>query len=171
MRLFFALWPDPHVRDALALAAAAHRSHCRGRPIPARNLHATLAFLGEVAPARVSCLADIAERVAGEPFDLVLDRVGHFRRSRIVYAGPSFVPPALLALASNFAAALGAAGFRLDERAYVPHVTLLRDARAAPLESALAAPLWHVRHIVLAESVSGPGAPVYRQLHRFMLRS
>lgn len=171
MRLFFALWPDERVRAALALTAAECRDRCRGRPIPPANLHATLAFLGEVEPFRLSALVDLAERIALESFEVALDRLGYFRRSRIVYAGPSCVPPPLLALAAAYASALAAGGFRVDERAYAPHVTLLRDARAAPPAAEMAPLLWRVRHIVLVESVRDRDGPVYRPLRRFMLDS
>lgn len=169
MRLFFALWPDDGVRDALALVAAACRTHCRGRPIPAHNLHATLAFLGEVESSRLPELTGLAERITADPFDVVLDRLGYFRRSRIVYAAPSLVPPALSAVAADFASALAATGFRTEGRVYAPHVTLLRDARAAPLGTAIEPLLWRVRHIVLVESVRRRDGPVYMPLHRFIL--
>lgn len=170
MRLFFALWPDAQVRDALAGVAAACREHTRGRVIPAPNLHATLAFLGEVDATRLPALARIVERLAPAPFDLVLDRLGYFRRSRIVYAAPAVVPPVLLRFAAELASALAADGFRIDDRPYTAHVTLLRDARAAPSMSTISIPpMWHVRHIVLAESVRGRVGPVYEPLRRFML--
>lgn len=172
MRLFFALWPDAQVRDALFDAARACHAHSRGRLIPAANLHATLAFLGEVDVSRLPALGALGEQMAPPVFDLALDRLGYFRRSRIVYAGASVTPPALQRLAADCAAALEDAGFRVEDSPYTVHVTLLRDARTAPPANVLTLPqMWHVRHIVLVESVRGREGPVYRPLRRFMLHS
>lgn len=169
MRLFFALWPPAAVRGQLAGAAAACRAQCGGRAVPAPNLHATLAFLGEVPPSRIDALIDLTTRLARPRFDLLLDHVGCFRRARIVYAGASAVAPELAGLAADLAAALADAGFPAERRPYVPHVTLLRDARGAPAAPGFVPVMWHVRHIVLAESVRGASGPVYRDVHRFML--
>ena len=51
MRLFFALWPGDACRAALARAAAPAILAIDGTPVPPRNLHVTLAFLG-VVPGR-----------------------------------------------------------------------------------------------------------------------
>lgn len=169
MRLFFAFWPDEPVRSALRATAQACRVRCGGRASPVANLHATLAFLGEVDAARLPVLERLAAGLAGRGFDLQLDRLGYFRRSRIVYAAPAVIPPALAVLARDMTRSLAAAGLRVDHRDYMPHVTLVRDARTAPDAATTALPLWHVRHIVLVESTRGASAQVYRPLRRFML--
>jgi RNA 2',3'-cyclic 3'-phosphodiesterase len=53
LRLFFALWPGTQEQQALLRASAPAVADSAGRPIPAANLHATLAFLGNVAAARL----------------------------------------------------------------------------------------------------------------------
>ena len=50
-RLFFALWPDPAVRAALA-GVTARLPLPRGRLTPPQNLHVTLVFLGAAAAVR-----------------------------------------------------------------------------------------------------------------------
>lgn len=59
-RLFFALWPNATIRRRLA-------AHCprHGRPVPPQNWHVTLVFLGTLAPAAWTALA---EAVAAERF-------------------------------------------------------------------------------------------------------
>lgn len=170
MRLFFALWPDEDLRRKLAGTGRVCGDACRGRTLPSRNLHLTLAFLGEVHSHRVDALRRIGATLSAPSFELVLDRVGHFPRARIVYAGASTVPPALRALVAQIAAALAVGGFRVEAREFVPHVTLVRDARAAPPTATLDPPLvWQVRHIRLVESVRTPDGQMYRPVSRFIL--
>lgn len=170
MRLFFALWPDDRVRDELAAIGHACSERYRGRVVPARNLHITLAFLGEVDPNRLDALCDIGAALHAPSFSLVFDRVGCFRRSGIVYAGVSSVPAPLVDLDGQVRPALDEAGFRTEARRLVPHVTLIRDARMGlAIEPQCARVMWQVRHIVLVESTRGMNGQVYQPVRRFML--
>ena len=54
MRLFFALWPDADTRERVANAAAALRLTEGARPVPQRNFHLTLAFVGAVISETVA---------------------------------------------------------------------------------------------------------------------
>lgn len=47
-RLFFALWPPDDLRQRLDEQAHQFPVEGRARRVPARNLHVTLAFIGEV---------------------------------------------------------------------------------------------------------------------------
>ena len=67
LRLFFALWPAAGEQQALAQASAGAVAGSGGRPIPAGNLHVTLAFLGNVAAARLPQLHALALQLAGQP--------------------------------------------------------------------------------------------------------
>jgi RNA 2',3'-cyclic 3'-phosphodiesterase len=169
MRLFFALWPDAPVRAALARWSASCRVSCHGRATRTDNLHATLAFLGEVDPARLPALVRIGCELQAVAFDICLDRVAYWPRNRIVYAGASQPPSALSALARALTTRLSTVGHRIDQRPYELHVTLLRDARSSPRAMAIDPLLWRVNHTVLVESVREGGGQVYRPLYRFML--
>jgi 2'-5' RNA ligase len=165
MRLFFAFWPDNDVRNKLASMGRNCLPTCRGRLVPPRNLHVTLAFLGEVDAHRLDALCRIGASLRAPAFTIEFDRIGSFRRSGIVYAGVSEVSAPVVELEANVRSALAAAGFR-----FVPHVTLIRDARAVPSSDASdVRVLWQVRHIVLVESARVADAQVYRPLRRFML--
>lgn len=168
MRLFFALWPDAVVRRELAQWAERCRRNGRGRLIPTENLHATLAFVGEVAASEQAALLALPDTLHKAAFDLVLDGIGYWRHNRIVHAGASATPDRLLGLARDLANALRGAGFRIEDRAYVPHVTLLRDARD-PGEIAVAPLVWRVAEMVLVESRRENGRQVYRPLERWTL--
>jgi len=170
MRLFYALWPDDPVRAELARWSQRCRLISRGRPTRAANLHATLAFLGEVDPVRVPALIRIGSRLRSGAFDLCLDQVAYWPRNRIIYAGASQPPQALGALAHSLNFCLNEIGHRVDQRPYVLHVSLLRDAYGPPHVVDVEPLLWRVNHMVLVESVRAGGGQVYRPLHRFMLR-
>src|SRR6185436_5251267 len=58
------------------------------------------------------------------PFDLVLDAVGVWPESKILWLGPTALPPALGELETQLWDALVWRGFRRGGRDYLPHVTL-----------------------------------------------
>jgi 2'-5' RNA ligase len=168
-RLFFALWPNEAERDVLHAWAQACHAAAGGRMVPRENLHVTLAFLGEVEPARLPQLGAIAAGARAAGFELRLDRLGYWPHNRIVHAGASATPPALSALAGALAAARAQEGFRTETRPYHAHVTLLRDARAAPAGVQIDALRWRVDAFVLAESARIHGRLQYRPLQRWTL--
>jgi 2'-5' RNA ligase len=169
MRLFFALWPDAAVQRALSIWARACHAACGGRILGSEKLHVTLAFLGEVEPERHRTLFEIADSIRHPGFDLTLDRVDYWRRNRVVCASPSWVPGRLAELARCLVVRLGTAGYRVDARDYVPHVTLLRDAKRAPNCLEIAPVTWTVRAMSLIESQRVNGKVVYRKLQRWTL--
>lgn len=128
-RVFFALVPPPEVQQALGELARETARRAHGRPVPAENVHITLAFIGVWPVARFPVLLDAAAGVRCEPMRIVLDRRGAFRRAGIAWIGPSEPPAALMHLATLLACALSAAGVMLDEQPYHPHVTLARRCR------------------------------------------
>ena len=157
-RLFFALWPDGPARDALAAAGRRVAVEAGGRPVPAANLHLTLAFLGEVPDGRVEAALEVAGGVRGDAFDLALDRIGAFRRSGVAWAGPSAVPPELVRLQSDLEASLRAGGFALDGRPFAPHLTLARKVTNPVADAAIEPVAWRVERYALVRSARGTGA-------------
>jgi RNA 2',3'-cyclic 3'-phosphodiesterase len=168
-RLFFAAWPAPEVQRAMHELARHYQSECGGRAIPERNLHLTLAFLGNIERAGLAGLKACAAGISVTACDLAIDRVGYWRHNRIVWAGVDRCPAALPALAAALASGLRTLGYELDSRAYVPHVTLLRDARRTPGDPAVPAIEWPVRDFALVESVPRGQGRVYEVLRRWPL--
>ena len=168
-RLFFALWPGDEVRAALARLAASLHAECGGRAMVERNIHLTLAFLGNVPVGRIPELGALAAGIAAPEFDLTIDALSHKRRNRIVWAGTVHCPEALRRLAADLARDLKAAGFRSEDREYVPHITLLRDARHGPAAQSGATICWHVGEFALAQANHRDGAMVYDVIARWPL--
>ncbi len=170
VRVFFALWPDEIVRSALDLHAGHLRRSCGGRATRRENLHLTLVFVGDIEVARLDELRSVAGAIAAAPFELVLDQFEYWRRNRIVCASPLSVPGPLRELVAQLEGGLGRAGIEFDQRPYVPHVTLLRDARASAMVP-MPGLAWPVGDFVLVQSASGARGPEYRVLARWALRA
>ena len=166
-RVFFALWPDMEVRDALTAVAQECKLECGGRQTPPEKLHITLFFVGDVERATVPRLQSVAGALKAAPFRLDIAELGLWRHNRIVWAGSRSAPPALAALVSNLTRGLFALGVRSEDRPYVPHVTLLRNARAAPGRTRMTPIAWHARELVLVESVAADGATRYEVVARW----
>ncbi|MCI0509552.1 2'-5' RNA ligase [Chromohalobacter marismortui] len=164
-RLFFALWPDATTRRALAAEAERLASHCGGYPLPAENMHITLAFLGNVDEARIAPLIALAQAWPALQGEWTLDRLGHFPKPRIVWAGSQAPSPALLTLDAKLWQALARHGFTAPQRAFTPHVSLVRQADRAAPASRLSPPLrWRFDHLALVESQLDDGGSRYRTL-------
>lgn len=166
-RLFFALWPDDAVRQALF--------HWQTHNLPATvrwqhraDLHMTLHFLGMVEADRVETLVGIGDSVAATGFTLVLDQIGHFPGARVLWAGPTSVPRALKGLHGRLGEGLRGADFDTEARRYRPHVTLARKVCRGEGFGPLEPLTWTATEMALVESRTGD-APMYHPLHRWRL--
>lgn len=170
LRLFFALWPDEAVREALAAWQPPLRERCGGRPMRADTLHCTLAFLGEVAAHRLEALQLAAQEVAATPFELDFDVARYWGHNHIAYAAPSQSPDALNELAADLHQRLRKHRFRFEEHTFKPHVTLLRHAKWSdqPLPG-MPRVHWNVQDFVLASSLSDEQGARYEVLARIPL--
>lgn len=168
-RLFFALWPDRPVRERIA-AYSARVGARGGRSVPSASLHLTLVFLGGVEDALAPALEHAATQVQGRQFSLRLDAPGAFRAARALWLGPAVVPVPLVALEHALQRASAVAGITLAERAFVPHVTLVRNAHVFdPLPGDVAID-WPVQEFVLCASRTESAGARYDVLRRWPLR-
>ena len=168
-RLFFAAWPSPQVQQALGKLAQEIKRECGGRAVPAHNIHLTLAFLGDVRRGSMARLEEVAAAISGQRFELSVTRVEYWSHNRIVWAGVEQCPGALQALAAGLEQALSPEGFRFERRPYVPHITLLRDARRGPATAAISTIQWPVHHFALVESVPRERGRMYEVLRDWPL--
>lgn len=167
-RVFFALWPAAETARALHTLTESLQLRFGGRAMRMDSLHLTLAFVGSVPRGRIAELLAAGARVQPRAFGLQLDVLGEWARKHIVWAGPAEVPEALATLVAELQQTLSEAGFVLEARPFVPHVTLLRNAacetRRTPLEQPLC---WRTDGFVLVESMLQPSGARYVELGRW----
>ena len=168
-RVFFAAWPAPEVQRALGDIARRAQRECGGRAVPAGNIHLTLLFLGDVPRDRIARIEAVGSAVASPGFTLQIERLEHWRHNRILWAGVEECPQALQALVDRLRQPAATAGFQVDSRPYVPHVTLLRDARRAPADGRFAAIRWPVAELALVESAQRGRGRVYEVVRTWPL--
>ena len=170
-RVFFALVPPQSLQQALAELArdVARRAH--GRPVPADNVHLTLAFIGACSPSRLSQLLDVGARAGGEAIAVTLDTLGGFRRAGVAWIGSSRPPAALRTLAAELGSALSTVGARTDERPLHPHLTLARKCRGPYPHDAVGPFTWNADHLALMRSETRGEGARYTTLRRWPLRA
>ena len=173
-RVFFALWPDEAQRHELEDAAAKAVRHSGGRPVPASNLHVTLAFLGSVAMARIPELHAVATHLAPllathAPISLSFTRLAHWKDAQVLSALPTAESRGTSALALALQEATAAIGLNPDRRPFQPHVTLARKvARPGPLPP-LRPVTWQFVAYALIDSRTEPSGPVYSVIETYPL--
>lgn len=168
-RLFFALWPDPALRAQLAHCRKPLMKLARGRPVPADNLHITLAFLGNVDAQQQRCLEAMASAVVCSAFELTFDQVGCWSRSRVLWLAPSACPEPLSLLAATLHAGATECGLSMDTRPYRSHLTLMRKLSRCPEAMTVDPVRWAVSHFALVRSVTLPEGARYEVLREWPL--
>lgn len=147
LRLFFALQPTPAQAEDLLARTAATAALLHAQPVTADNLHATLCFVGAVAPERLDALKASAATVLRSSVELRFDALDYWEEPRVLCATSSEACEAANELARAISTSIVAAGFAPDRKPFRPHLTLARKGRSAdamkvdwpiPLESPLA---------------------------------
>ncbi len=165
--------------EALARSARAELGTA-ARPVDPDALHLTLAFLGEVPPGRAEAAGRCLETLSGSgPFAAVPGEAGFFPstdRPRIFWMGFGAGGGRLAELSAGFSAALRREGFVLEDRPFVPHLTLARLRGPVPPAAArraaeAAEALWRgksfpVTGAVLFSSELSSAGPRYSELKR-----
>lgn len=167
MRAFVAAWPDAATRGALArLQQSLAPRLAPARPMQPRNLHLTLAFIGEIDSSTAAIVAAaIQVAMPGTiPLAWAIDRIGCFERARVVWAGAA-ATPSLAAASAQVRGCLDRLAVGYDRKPFVPHVTLYRDARrfevAGPIDQPIA---WHTELIALFAAARDDDGPCYRRV-------
>ena len=132
MRLFFAL--EPSGQDKLAI------DHWRNKalpgfdnPVPAANLHMTLAFLGQTTSSQLDALVQEVDNLILPPaFTALLNQLGYWPKPKALWLGCEQTAPSHSELANGLNKAGLSAGLSLAKRDYLPHLTLVRKCRKNP---------------------------------------
>ena len=171
-RLFFALWPDEPMREALAHAVRKAVRASGGRPVPPSNLHLTLAFLGSMPEGRVEELAGVARAVGltnpGE-VEVRLDRLEHWPGPQVLCALPGEPPTTAQALARALQEQLSSAGFSPDIKPFRPHVTVARKVTHPSRSMRMQPVSWRFGAFALIESRTLESGPAYSVVEVYVL--
>ena len=163
-RLFFALWPDPSLLQALRARVGEITASVGGKLQRPDQWHVTLEFLGQVPHERQPALRAAADRVRRSAVAIEFDRVEYWRKPQVVCMVASRVPTGLAALITQLRAELAAEGFAVEARPFRPHLTLARKVRSAA-DSLLDPPfLWPAGGFALVRSVTDPAGSRYEPL-------
>lgn len=167
-RLFFALWPDEAVRrqceDLMWRLLKAG-----DKPVNPGNIHVTLVFLGAVDDVLESAMVRaVAEIKKLEPVAIHFDELSFWRKPGIICLTSSNPGDKAMILAEHLSAMVSSLDHPIDERAYRPHVTLIRKAKQS-VQTEFEPVIWHSNAFCLVESSSAPGGVDYRVIRQWPL--
>lgn len=130
VRLFIALWPGERVRGEIVRWQSRWTWPPHASLVKPDRLHITLHFIGDVSPERVLDLKYVLRRVASQGFELRLGRPDMWQYGTAVLR-PENSPTALRALHARIGLALAQLALAVEDRPFLPHVTLARRAGGA----------------------------------------
>ncbi len=170
-RVFFALWPNEPLRSAFAHATRKAVRASGGRPVPAHNLHVTLAFIGSVPERRIPELKLIADQVAATfpqqatPLRLTFERIEHWKKAQIICAIAGAQSEDALAPVESLADTLkkqaASAGFAPDLKPFQAHVTVARKVARSTRSLDMSSVLWSCTDFALVESRTEAAGALY----------
>ena len=164
-RLFLALWPGDRERRAIDDLA---RSIPGVGQIRADRLHLTLVFLGATHPDRLACYEAVLGGIRIPRMVLTLDRIGYWRRPRLLWLGIDDSSAKLQDLVGELKNRLRRCGFSPEQRSFRPHVTLRRKFHGPVPTRFPGKPIsWQVDGITLVESQTDMPGSSYRVLRRW----
>ena len=130
MRLFIAVNFPGVVRDSIAESAEAARAVVPGNYSPKDNYHVTLAFLGEVPDDGTAAIAGVMDELGWKKTKLKIGYYGSFGKGSSILWRKVFADGYLEAYREKLVESLRAKGFRIDGKAFRPHLTVAREIAA-----------------------------------------
>lgn len=157
-RIFAALPLPCEVTDSLLQDQKTWKdAGVKGRFAPAKNLHITLAFIGETYNWKKA--AEILENWQFEPCELFISQAGHFGS---LYFAKADVPSSLCLQVEALKKSLKQAGLSVDPKPFRPHITMVRKADIPAGYAPQIRPVsWKCREAILYQSVFEPGGVNY----------
>ncbi len=169
-RYLLALRPAPAARRALGTLAHDIAKRCGGRAIGADDIHLTIVFVGRASRTLEPSLREAANALPAAG-NLRLSRFGSFG-PRLLWIGPDETPVWLARISDELRADLDHRQIAFDRKAFRPHVTLVRGARANArtvldeLQAGLSAVDFGLSRTQLVESLPRTDGVRYRWLDR-----
>jgi len=171
-RLFFALWPDKRIRKEIStLNRELPPPERGGRLMRDPNLHLTLHYIGPVDEGEMACIGLAARKVKGRSFKMVFDRLGYFKRPRVLWLGCEEIPEGYTELMAQLSERIEPCGFKMEVEGNRPHVTLRRKVLKPREYADIKTIVWAVDQFVLVESVPIRGGVSYQVVETYPLNS
>jgi 2'-5' RNA ligase len=156
---------------------------CPAKWVAPESIHLTLSFLGEIGPVQVEAVKGVMDKIAfaSPAFNLSLDHVGAFpslRQPQTVWVGIQGDMEILSRLHKNLEESLRVTGYKPEDHAFKPHLTLARvrdeasvQARQSLGEALVRVPgvksgIISVTEISLFKSELTRSGPIYTRLYR-----
>jgi 2'-5' RNA ligase len=163
------------MRQAMAEATRKAARASGGRPVPAGNLHITLAFLGSVPERQMPQLGGIARRAAAPPLadepriELVFEHLEYWRAAHLLCAVPAEPPARVAALARRLQELLLEGGFAPDLKPFRPHVTLVRKTSRPGPAGKMHPVTWRFTEVALIASRTLSQGALYSVVESYAL--
>jgi 2'-5' RNA ligase len=168
-RLFFALWPSDETRQSIVKTFSSLSLKTKGRATQTGNLHLTLHFVGQVTVDVKDCMHVAAQTVDFPAFEFKLDRLGYFPRPKVLWMGAQESSVELAQLHKKLGMAIATCGYRLEARAYAPHLTLMRKCSKPDFRPVDFSVPWQVKEFVLVESINIEHGVQYQVVEKYPL--
>jgi 2'-5' RNA ligase len=152
LRLFFAVTPDPVVREQIAAVSRSLSLEAGVRRVPRENYHMTLAFVGDVAVSQLPILLKAGAAQKERAFSVTVDACEYWPKPGAIVAAARFVPAELHRLWRQLHQDLAGYAWALESERLRPHVTLARKVSQPPVLQAMSAVDWRVRDFCLMRS-------------------
>ncbi len=148
--------------------------------VKSEHMHLTMVFLGDIDEARISEIEEICSKVAKNflPFEMEFIGLGAFPNSRqphILWVGIKDSEK-LISLQKELAVGLKRAGFRIEDRKFVPHLTLARLRKRVNLKAQIEKfnkanfGKMKISEIYIFESELGPDGPKHKIIKTLQLK-
>lgn len=169
-RAFIAIDVQEEARKELSRLAAQLKGECKGSYPTSDMYHMTVAFLGDITPAKADGMCRVLEEVSEKykPFDLTLCRLGYFNQ---IESATVFCSTArdnmLLSLAQDVYRAAWDCRIPFDDKPFRAHITLGRrvDLNSIRLNSISVKPVsFTVKGLTLYKSTLRPCGPTYEAI-------
>lgn len=133
MRTFIGVELDTSVKEAIkSIQNRIRQSSVKGRFKHVDNFHITIKFLGEISNKDILQIDEILNKAAlsNRAFELKIDKLGYFGKEesmRVLWLGLGTGLNNLRILYKSVEEGLAKKGFKKDNRAYTPHITVAQD--------------------------------------------